>query len=182
MEIEQLRKEINQLLENVVEHSDDYANNRPIPSLEISFILTKISKLQEAMIVLQYLLEKKELEFKKESNPVKLLNKIEVTSENKEHIINDNDEASETKTSEIVEENINQKPIQKLIDALSLNDRYLFANELFNKDMNAFNELVKSIDNSSSFVEANELLSKLDWEEENEHVLSFINLVERRFL
>ena len=48
--------------------------------------------------------------------------------------------------------------------------------------MNAFNELVKSIDNCLSFEDAQKLYLHLDWEIDNEHVLSFTDLVERRFL
>ena len=48
--------------------------------------------------------------------------------------------------------------------------------------MNAFNELVKDIDGCSSFDEAQKLYMLLDWEIENEYVLSFTSLVERRFL
>jgi hypothetical protein len=79
------------------------------------------------------------------------------------------------------EENLKQTSVTKLSEGLTLNDRYLFANELCNKDMNAFNELVKLIDNCSSLDEATKLYSTMDWEIDNEHVVTFTNLVERRF-
>jgi hypothetical protein len=196
MEIEQLRQEINDLLENVVEHSSRYTGERHIPSLEVSFVLTKINKLQESLAVLKYLLEEQENQvkedYKKEKQNAKMheepkreerfepqeeplvqeepLPKVEKTVE------------SENENTAITNENIGQFPIAKLVDALTLNDRYLFANELFNKDMNEFNELVKSIDNCSSFNEAKSLYIKMEWDAEDEHVISFINLIERRFL
>jgi hypothetical protein len=71
--------------------------------------------------------------------------------------------------------------IARLVDAFSLNDRYLYANELFNKDMSAFNSLVKAIDNCTSFDAAQKLYVSFDWEIDNAHVLSFTNLVDRRF-
>lgn len=77
-------------------------------------------------------------------------------------------------------------PISSLKDAFSLNDRYLFANELFKKDMTLFNETIKNIDACKSIAEAQELLSKLktvfNWDDENERVINFYELVERRFL
>ena len=47
MEIDEIRQELNDLLENVVDHSGRYTAERPIPSLEISFVLSKINKMQE---------------------------------------------------------------------------------------------------------------------------------------
>ena len=48
--------------------------------------------------------------------------------------------------------------------------------------MTAFNELILKIDNCTVLDEAKEILSQLDWDYENESVLSFLNSVERRFL
>src|SRR3989338_9055 len=125
MEIEQLRKEINHLLENVVEHSNSYSDNKPIPSLEISFILTKINKLHETMSILKYLLEEQERKTIKASILAAKSKSVVVIIENK---------ITPTKKQiKTVEDNFKQKPIVKLIDAFSLNDRYLFANELFHK-------------------------------------------------
>ena len=47
MEIEQLRKELDHLLENVVDHSKDFTERRQIPSLEIGVVLAKINKMQD---------------------------------------------------------------------------------------------------------------------------------------
>ncbi len=57
MEIVQLRQEINDLLENVVEHSNSYTTKEHLSSLEVSFVLKKVSKAQEALTILKYLLE-----------------------------------------------------------------------------------------------------------------------------
>ncbi len=192
MEIEELRKEINHLLANVVEHSNSYSDNRPIPSLEISFILTKVNKLQESMAVLKHLLEKQEQKALNISTSEK-----EIISSEKEQIVQaekleeveEVDEKVETKktsslmneSAKTVEVNLKLKPIKNLVDAFSLNDRYLYSNELFQKDMNAFNTLIKSIDCCTSLEEAKEIIAKENWDFENEQVLSFIELVERRF-
>ena len=192
MEIEELRKEINQLLDNVVEHSDYYSDNVPIPSLEISYILTKVNKLQESMAVLKHLLEKQEQKALNISTSEK-----EIISSEKEQLVQaekleeveEVDEKVETKktsslmneSAKTVEVNLKLKPIKNLVDAFSLNDRYLYSNELFQKDMNAFNTLIKSIDSCTSLEEAKEIITKENWDFENEQVLSFIELVERRF-
>lgn len=182
MEIEQLRKEINHLLENVVEHSNAYSDNKPIPSLEISFILTKINKLHESMSILKYLLEEQEKKTIKASILATKSKGVELIIEKEKVVIIENKISPTKKQIKTVEDNFNQKPITKLIDAFSLNDRYLFANELFHKDMNAFNEFIKKIDTCTTLDEAKEILSQQDWDYENECILSFLNSVERRFL
>jgi len=57
---------------------------------------------------------------------------------------------------------------------------------LFKKDMALFNDTVKAIDSCNSLIEAQEILTKsnaaLNWDAENERVISFYELVERRFL
>ena len=60
MEIEQLRKELNHLIESVAERSQKYDGGKPIPSLEISVLLAKINKIQEHLVILGYLLQEEE--------------------------------------------------------------------------------------------------------------------------
>jgi hypothetical protein len=199
MEIEQLRKELNDLLENVVEHSNNYSGNRQIPSLEISYVLTKINKMQETLIVLKHLvkeeerlskIKKKEQRAEKaQPNPTPIVEEVQQANKTEEVVVEEpvnvvEEEVTAPEAKPIT--NIEQLPISKLVDAFSLNDRYLFANELFSKDMSAFNEVVKSIDTCSSFEEAKQILmdngSQHNWDVEGEHVISFTNMVERRFL
>ena len=77
--------------------------------------------------------------------------------------------------------NVKKPLVAKLSERLTLNDRYLFANELCKKDMSAFNELVKLIDSCASLDEATRLYSTMDWKIDNEDVIAFTNLVEQRF-
>lgn len=216
MEIEQLRKELNDLLDNVVDHSSNYSGNRQIPSLEISYVLTKINKMQETLIILKHLIKEEERQIKKDKQQQRQLAQAAVIKEvQEEKIILDvqPEIVVEEKQPEIVEPpiveaeveresiikeeeveeqpaapftNMEHLPITKLVDAFSLNDRYLYANELFGKDMAAFNEVVKNIDASNNFEDAKTILmsegSERNWDVEDENVLSFTNLVERRFL
>jgi hypothetical protein len=193
MEIGRIRKELTELIDNITEHSNKYTGQRTIPSLEVGVVLTKINRLQEGMAVLRHLLEEQEIKAKEERKNYRT-NEPAPRREKTENVqIIAQQEAVEPAVAAKVEEvviqkevvleaiNLEQPTIPKLIDALTLNDRYLYANELFNKDMHAFNELVKAIDGCSSFDEAQKLYVSLDWEIENEYVLSFTNLVERRF-
>ena len=191
MEIHRLRKELNELLDNIVDHSKRYSDERPIPSLEISFVLSKIHRMEEKLIVLRHLLEEKENSNKSfDKKAIKFPkmedeDDIEIEEELKsESVINVEPVAEKVEDAPKKKTNIEQLPVNKLIDALTLNDRYLFANELFKKDMNAFNELVKSIDECSSIDEAKKLITNFEneWDDENEHVISFYHLIERRFM
>lgn len=204
MEIGRIRKELTELLDNIMEHSNKYSEERTIPSLEVGAVLTKINRLQEGMAVLRHLLEQQEIQAKLERKNLRTKTREQAENntapavqeepivQEKEEIVIKEEVVVEPRTEtpeEIIEEEVEKtEPItspntgnSKLVDALTLNDRYLYANELFNKDMNAFNELVKAIDLCNSFDEAQKLYLSLDWEIENEHVLSFTNLVELRF-
>jgi len=215
MEIEQLRKEINQLLENIVLHSQDFSDGRKIPSLEISVVLGKVNKMQERLIILKHLIDSEE----KNKKTIKIQVEPEVIIE--ETIVSDTPEKNieplkenivieeevidepaaiveeetpltvtntkeETISNNTVADQIQQSPIAKLVDAFTLNDRYLYANELFNKDMSAFNALIKAIDNCTSADEAQSLFNKTgaayNWDTENTLVINFMDLIERRFL
>lgn len=78
---------------------------------------------------------------------------------------------------------------QKLNDikrGIGINERFLFANELFNGDMNAFSRAVEELNHVESELDANRLLdqdfsAKYRWDEESETVVAFKSLVSRRF-
>jgi len=205
MEIEQLRQELNDLLANVIDHSRNFSKGRQIPSLEIGAVLAKINKMQEKLVVWRYLVEVEEadkkakniqskIDKKHDEEPViqeqpEIINTVETPIytqevEVEEELILEKPEPN-TNKNETVSDIMQHTPITKLVDAFNLNDRYLYANELFNKDMNAFNECIKTLDNCESLAQANEMVSslknQLQWDEENEQVFSFIEMVTRRF-
>lgn len=215
MEIEQLRKEFNQVLANITEHSERFTETDHVPALEVSVMMSKINKLQEISAILKYKIQQKE-EGRRASNkteqPAIITELKSVTTEAiaepvseiiLEEIIEVKEESIEasqqvvqepkvepkaavTSTKSSVSDKFLHTPLASLKDAFSLNDRYLFANELFKKDMALFNDTVKNIDSCNSLIEAQAILTKsnaeLKWDAENERVISFYTLVERRFL
>jgi len=201
MEIEQLRKEFNQVLANIYEHSERFTGSDHLPALEVSVMMSKINKLQEIAAILKHTIhskEEKRRSFHKveptivseiknqtmvEETEIIIEKSIDVSVVTQE-IITEVKPESTSKTS--ISDKFSHSPITSLKDAFSLNDRYLFANELFKKDMTLFNETVATIDACKNLIEAHELLNKaktnLNWDTENERVISFYQLVERRFL
>src|SRR3989338_7362486 len=120
MEIEQLRKEFNLVLANITEHSERFTGSDHLPALEVSVMMSKINKLQEIAAILKHTIHTKE-------EKRRSFHKVEPSI------------VSEIKSSTTSKSSISDKflhtPIASLKDAFSLNDRYLFANELFKKDM-----------------------------------------------
>lgn len=215
MDIATLRTELNDLIENLEKHSAQFPKNRPVPSLEVGVMIAKVHKIQDRLSVLKYLLEKEEVEAKTESygtfTPPSALPEQKVIET--ENTVSDEKEtepdeetlpnnksttpeqpapapteqekvAAATKAQELAEK-LSKTPINSLKEAFSLNDRYLYANELFDKNMEAFNNLITTIDTCNNLTEAQEQLSlarqAYHWDDENVFVNEFTVLVERRF-
>ncbi len=86
---------------------------------------------------------------------------------------------------ESLADQLSNQPISNLTQALSLNEKYLFANEFFNKDLNAFLLMVKRINESDNLQQAMHIFESevaVAKDKENELVEQFIKLIVRRFL
>ncbi len=114
-------------------------------------------------------------------------------NENREKEINDhssattesiNDKLKQGKTELI--EILKESPVKDLRKAIGINDRFLFINELFRGDENAYERSIKTINNFSIYPEAEfwisrELKLKLNWNEESQAIKQFDQLIRRRF-
>lgn len=84
-------------------------------------------------------------------------------------------------------EKLSESPINDLNRALSINDRLLYMNELFGRDMEALNNALHVLNNYSSISDAKPFLwnmaEQYDWAEEDRADIakSFIKLVRRRY-
>lgn len=82
---------------------------------------------------------------------------------------------------------LEKQPIGDLTRSVGLNQRFLFSNELFNGNMEAFNRALNeinhldSLDDAIRFIEV-QLKEKYAWAEDSEAAEQFIGLVERRFV
>jgi hypothetical protein len=91
------------------------------------------------------------------------------------------------KQAKELSEKLSNARIEDLTRSISLNDKMLYANELFNEDLVAFNEVVRTINNMATFADAQRYLVQLarqyDWvtETKQESAKNFIKLVRRRF-
>ncbi|HMT74659.1 MAG TPA: hypothetical protein PKA77_11375 [Chitinophagaceae bacterium] len=95
-----------------------------------------------------------------------------------------NEKLKQPKT-EIVEV-LKETPVKDLRKAIGINDRFLYINELFRGDENMYERCIKTINNFNIYAEAEywinrELKVKLGWNNDNEVVKQFDQLVRRRF-
>ncbi len=80
-----------------------------------------------------------------------------------------------------------EAPIKDLKKAIGVNDRYLFINELFRGDEVMYERSIKTINGFSIYPEAEywikrELKLKIGWDDKNEVVKQFDQLIRRRFV
>ncbi len=281
MNLQAKRKELTELVDNIKEHSDRLTHSHTLPALELSVLLSKISKLHEEIIILKYeltntefknveqLMERAPLEKeeerkedftaapssasndKKDSNDWKApdnrpysdkasddkpsfakasddkeevgLKKEEAslnfepmkTQEEEKHIIDNTFEATaketpinidqnsvekqpyevdfqdlnsklSTKEDKSIVDQLQKQPIADLTTAIGLNERYLYANELFDGKMDELRTALKELNLKETKSDAldyfdNQLMPNNHWEDKNELVKALRLLVERRF-
>lgn len=84
-------------------------------------------------------------------------------------------------------EKVSKHKLNDIKRGIGINERFLFANELFAGDMSAFTRAVEELNHVDSETDANRLMnenlaSKYRWDQEDETVLAFKSLVSRRFV
>jgi hypothetical protein len=82
---------------------------------------------------------------------------------------------------------LKKSPVSDLKAAIGLNQRFLFSNELFNGNMEAFNRAINELNHLESLNDAKrfmeiQLAPTYEWNNESEAVIEFNELVERRFM
>jgi len=80
------------------------------------------------------------------------------------------------------------KPVSNIKEAIGLNEKFLFINELFSGDINAYNESINQLNSCESIHQAFEMLNNLtsefnwDGKRSGETIDKFANLVQRRYM
>ena len=83
--------------------------------------------------------------------------------------------------------NLRQKPVEDLKRAIGLNEKFLYIRELFNNDHQDFAAVIDGLNDQTNMEGAenylqNSVRSAMHWDSDNEHVLSFLSIVYRRFI
>jgi hypothetical protein len=91
----------------------------------------------------------------------------------------------EKKEEKISSANVQKPIITDLKTAIGINDRFQFANELFEGNMQEFNIAIQQLNTAETLESAMEYIDSLqqlyNWDPKNETVKRLINLVDRRY-
>lgn len=72
--------------------------------------------------------------------------------------------------------------IKKMEEIIGINDKYLFISELFSNNKAVYDESISTLDEFDSYTQAiNWLQSSFNWEDDNETVQNFYNLLNLRY-
>lgn len=202
-----IRKEIAALINSIKEHSDNIGDNRHIPQIELELILHKIEKLYQKSIVFNHLNSNGDIQQNTDTaKPIVETPKVEVKQETVKPITSDKPidlfgseippvtekpkqekkiEKKEEKPVVVVPNKIQKPSIQDLTKAIGLNDKFLFANELFEGNMQEYNIAIQQLNGAGSLESAMDYFSNLqqlyEWDMEKETVKQLVDLVDRRY-
>lgn len=202
-----IRKEIAALINSIKEHSDNIGDNKHIPQIELELILHKIEKLYQKSIVFNHLNSNGDIHQNSgTSKPIVETPKVEVKEEAVKSVTSDKPidlfgseippvtekpkqekkvEKKEEKPVVVVSNKIQKPSIQDLTKAIGLNDKFLFANELFEGNMQEYNIAIQQLNGAGSLESAMDYFSSLqqlyDWDMEKETVKQLVDLVDRRY-
>jgi hypothetical protein len=207
-----IRKEIAALINSIKEHSDNIGDKEHIPQLELELILHKIEKLYQKSIVFNHLNSTPEAQPEKKQEPV-IEKKITETQPEpkKEPVTTETNKivdlfgsevppaAEKPKVEKKIEKKEEKKPEQQpvvvksvqkpaipdLSKAIGLNDKFLFANELFEGSVQEFSIAIQQLNTAETIESAMEYINSLqqlyEWDMEKESVKRLIDLVDRRY-
>ena len=202
MDLKEMRKDITNLIDDIKYTSDSLTDLDRLPVIQLNVILAKINLLTKKTTILLHYVEKQGEEQKKirfsseKESPVEDVTPIPEVE--KDTPVEDNTAVPEVEMETVksetngensnsgnVEDRLKQITIKDLTTAIGINEKYLFASELFEGKIESFTEAVMSLNAFESFDQAknfmNNLANQYKWDPENESVISFTDLVARRF-
>jgi len=250
MNSKEKRADLEDLINNIKEHSDRLKKMPHMPVLEVSAILSKINRMHETAVVLKYLIAEEQDHEEEEFSPDlpnldqvadveedENSNSAESQEQEQDHIdsydddpeqeddldiderkidlkpefqsvedsanikseikkmedkagmsaqVDLNDQFADEQEDRSLSEQLKKQPIADLLTAIGLNERYLYANDLFGGDIEEFKKAIRILNELESEQEASryfneELRKAYGWEKDNELAEALLLLVKRRF-
>jgi hypothetical protein len=207
-----IRKEIASLINSIKEHSDNIGDKEHIPQIELELILHKIERLYQRSIVFNHLNShpeanktvvstekitapvseepvkadvKKETVIIPESKPVDLFGSEVAPVTEKPKAEKKPEKKEEKREEKPVVSQIQRPAITDLTKAIGINDKFLFANELFGGNMQEYSIAIQQLNASGSLESAMDYFSNLqqlyEWDMEKETIKRLLDLVDRRY-
>ena len=186
MDKNQIRKDIEGLIENIKEHFDNALNYDHIPQLELETILSKIQKLHHKAIVFHYLNEK-QFEDEHTTAYVHISKEPEIKPKVQTDLfggpVNPKPTATAAQKTEPASEK-KQAAIDDIRSAIGLNEKFQFINELFGGDQNEYNAAIDQLNANTSLSDAESYLTSIKeiykWKEEDMIVEKFMSILKRK--
>lgn len=198
-----IRKEITALVSSIKDQSDTLANEKYPSQLELELFLHKVEKLYQKSIVFNHLSLFDGFE-ESDANPSRLIASIESPSAKQETIpqavtttthsepvppqfLQEKTAESQTvqKKEPTVQPKIQRSTLPDLKSTIGINDKFQFTNELFKGNMQEFNIAIEQLNASETHESALAYLTGLrrlyNWDDENETVKRWLDIIERRF-
>ncbi|MCC6691283.1 MAG: hypothetical protein IT235_07090 [Bacteroidia bacterium] len=190
MDKNQIRKDIESLIDNIKVHFDNALDHDHIPQLELETIVNKIEKLHQKAIILHYLNERHSIELMDDSD-----NKVTTNTDSSSQAPVQTDlfgstvvsktSSSTTAKSALLSEK-KQEPITDINTAIGINEKFQFINELFEGNMNEYTAAISQLNNYASLAEAQSYLNSImeiyKWKDGNPVSEKFIKIVRRKLL
>ncbi len=112
---------------------------------------------------------------------------VENQPEQKPEGLSINDRFSSNAEQPTLADKLGQQPIKDLTQAIGLNQKFLFMNDLFEGENEKYKEAIETINNFSDFSQANQYINgslkqQYNWDNEGVSTQKFMDLVKRRFL
>lgn len=186
-----MRKDITDLIDDIKYKSDSLTDLDRLPVIQLNVILAKINTLTKKTTILLHYIEKQGEDQKKIKFSQKSKESIKEELFKEEPSIPSIDikvnpiVTDELEPNDNIEEPLKKAVVKDLTSAIGINEKYLFASELFNGKIDTFTDAIKdlsaieSLDQAKSYLD--NLANQYQWDLENETVVLFKDLVERRY-
>jgi hypothetical protein len=197
MDLKNMRKDITTLIDDIKYQSDSLSDLDRLPIIQLNVLLAKMNMLTRKTTILHHYVE---LECEKQKilrNEDQINTEVddvpaqteEVESAPMQQLVEPEavkpQAREEKKKQGNVEDRLKQIAIVDLTTAIGINEKYLLASELFGGNIETYKEAILRLNSFESWEQAkvflDELSVKFKWDQENELVLNFRNLVERRY-
>ena len=201
-----IKKEIVELVSSIKGQSDTLANEKYPSQLDLELFLHKVERLYQKSIVFHHLTMFDGFEEVDTPKAPVISSTPEIKQSEKVVEIVSNPIVTEQKNTPVIAEEItppvqkvepkpivdtkqepvkNQNRLPDLKSTMGINDKFHFTNELFKGSMQEFNIAIEQLNASESIESAFNYLKSLyqlySWDDENETLKRFLNIVERRY-
>ena len=211
MDRNSIRKEIVALVSSIKDQSDILANEKVPSQLDLELFLHKVEKLYQKSIVFNHLslydgfLEMNEVSLTPQ--PVPIVKQQPITNaEEQPHLpeaavkqatdpaielpliqpkVSEPDRPAEPEQKKQTTAHVQKPSVSDLKSAIGINDKFLFANELFKGNMQEYSIAIQQLNTCDTFESAmlyfQSLQQLYNWDPKNESQKRLLELVDRRY-